>query len=67
MNNRFLAEKLTILDVNNHLLLGRGEKENINNFGSNFSENIFESLVGAIYLEDNGLMKAKKFIKKFTK
>lgn len=57
-----LAEVITELGAGNHLILGHGEEKTGGRTKEYLLANLFESLVGAIYI-DGGLKKATEFIK----
>lgn len=53
-------EFMRSLDLESFLLLGRGEMENIGRGRERILANLFEALIGAVYL-DGGLIAAQKF------
>ena len=63
VNAKMLFEVSKDLDFNDFLLLSRGEAKELGKARQYILANIFEALVGAIYL-DQGLDSCKKFIKK---
>jgi len=63
VNAKMLSEVSKDLDFNDFLLLSRGEVKELGKARQYILANIFEALVGAIYL-DQGLDSCKKFIKK---
>jgi len=63
VNAKMLSEVSKDLDFNDFLLLSRGEAKELGKARQYILANIFEALVGAIYL-DQGLDSCKKFIKK---
>lgn len=56
-----LYEYSTYLKLNDHILLGKGERENGGKYRKAIVADIFEAFIGAIYL-DQGLISVKKFI-----
>ena len=63
VNAKMLAEVADRLEVNNYLLLSRGEAKDIGRARQYISANAFEALIGAIFL-DQGYEKVSQFIKK---
>lgn len=55
------ADYISSLDVNPHLLLGRGEQMNDGRGRDSILANLFEAIIGAIYL-DGGLEAARDFL-----
>ena len=62
VNDLVLAEKLRNLQIEKYLILGRGEKRNLESLGSKIFSNIYEALVGAIYHDMNCLKQARVFV-----
>lgn len=63
VNSKMLSDIAKRLDINEHLLLSRGETKDIGRARQFILANSLEAMVGAIYL-DQGMEKAKEFIKK---
>jgi len=63
VNAKLLAKIANRLKINNHLLLSRGEAKDTGRARQYILANAFESLIGAIYL-DQGYQKARQFIEK---
>ena len=63
VNTNTLSEASAKLDINNFLLLSKGEKKDTGRARSYILANTFEAIVGAIYL-DQGFAPAEKFIAK---
>lgn len=63
VNSNMLSRLASDLDLNDFLLLSRGEAKDIGRARGYILANAFEALIGAIYL-DGGYDKAKKFIEK---
>lgn len=61
VNSRMLAEIAVELEINNFLLLSRGEAKDLGRARQFILANAFEAIVGAIYL-DGGAGEAEKFI-----
>lgn len=61
VNSNMLAEVAASLDVNNHLLLSRGETKDIGKARMYILANTYEAIVGALYL-DQGYDAAEQFI-----
>lgn len=61
VNSKMLAEVAVALEINDFLLLSRGEAKDVGRASQFILANAFESLVGAIYL-DQGYGVAKEFI-----
>jgi ribonuclease III len=61
VNAKMLAKVASRLEVNNHLLLSRGEKKDIGRARQYILADAFEALIGAIFL-DQGYDKVSKFI-----
>jgi len=64
VNARMLSEVASKLEFNDFLLLSRGETKELGKARQYILANTFESLVGALYL-DQGLDSPAKFIKKY--
>lgn len=63
VNADSLAEAAEDLDINNYLLLSRGEAKDIGRGRLYILSNTYEAIIGAIYL-DQGYKSAEEFIKK---
>ena len=63
VNAKMLSEKSDCLEVNNYLLLSRGEAKDKGRARQYILANAFEALVGAIFL-DQGYEKVSQFIEK---
>ncbi len=63
VNTKMLSEKAACLEVNNYLLLSRGEAKDKGRARQYILANALEALVGAIFL-DRGYEKVSQFIKK---
>ena len=63
VNANMLSEIAQNLNLNDYLLLSRGEAKDLGRARQYILANVFEALVGAIYL-DRGYAAADKFIKK---
>lgn len=63
VNADSLAEVAEDLDINNYLLLSRGEAKDIGRGRLYILSNTYEAIIGAIYL-DQGYKSAEEFIKK---
>lgn len=61
VNSKMLAEIAGELELENHLLMSRGEAKDFGRARQYLLANAVEALIGAIYL-DQGYRKAKKFI-----
>lgn len=61
VNSKMLSEKAVQLDLNDYVLLSRGEAKDIGKARQCILANTFEALVGAIYL-DQGIGQARWFI-----
>lgn len=61
VNSRMLAEIAVELEINNFLLLSRGEAKDLGRARQFILANAFEAIVGAIYL-DGGAGRAEEFI-----
>lgn len=61
VNSRMLSDIAVDLDINEFLLLSRGEAKDVGRARQFILANAFEALVGAVYL-DQGYTAAKKFI-----
>ena len=66
VNANMLSEIAQNLNLNDYLLLSRGEAKDLGRARQYILANVFEALVGAIYL-DRGYAAADKFIKKNPK
>ena len=64
VNAKILSEIARDLDLNDYLLLSRGEAKELGKARQYILANTFEALIGAIYL-DQGLGSCQKFIKKY--
>jgi ribonuclease-3 len=62
VNSKMLAKIADKLELNDYLLLSKGEKKDTGRARQFILANTFEAAIGAIYL-DQGLAKAEKFIK----
>jgi len=62
VNSKMLAEIADKLELNDYLLLSKGEKQDIGRARQFILANTLEAIIGAIYL-DQGLTKTEKFIK----
>lgn len=62
VDSKSLTAMYKKLKIGQYLLLGEGEKGDLESLGEKFSQNVIEALIGAIYLEDKGLEKANKFL-----
>ena len=62
VNSKMLAEMADKLEFNDYLLLSKGEEQDTGRARQFILANTFESVIGAIYL-DQGLDKTEKFIK----
>jgi len=63
VNTKMLAKVASRLEINNHLLLSRGENKDTGRARQYILADAFEALIGAIFL-DQEYEKASKFIKK---
>ncbi len=63
VNTKMLSGKADRLEINNYLLLSRGEAKDKGRARQYILANVFEALVGAIFL-DQGYEKVSQFIKK---
>ena len=63
VNAKMLSEKSGRLGVNNYLLLSRGETKDKGRARQYILANVFEALIGAIFL-DQGYEKVSQFIKR---
>ena len=61
VNSKMLAEIADKLGLNNYLLLSKGEKQDTGRARQFILANTFESVIGAIYL-DQGFSKTEKFV-----
>jgi ribonuclease-3 len=59
-----LSEVATDLDINEYLLLSKGEAKDTGRARQNILADAFESIIGAIYIE-HGYGESKKFIEKY--
>ena len=57
-----LSRAVDDMGLMRYYLLGRGAEKNLQSISEKFKSNIFESVLGAIYL-DGGMDSAKKFVK----
>ena len=64
VNAKMLSETAKNMDLNEFLLLSRGETKELGKARQYILANTFESLIGAIYL-DRGYKVSKKFIEKY--
>ena len=62
VNSKMLAEVADKLELNDYLLLSKGEKQDVGRARQFILANTLEAIIGAIYL-DQGITKTEKFIK----
>ena len=65
VNSQMLSKIATEIDVNEHLLLSRGETKDTGRARQVILANALEAIIGAIYL-DQGIEAASKFISHFV-
>jgi ribonuclease-3 len=61
VNNRFLADAATRLNLGKYILLGKGELKQSGSENPKTLANCLEAIIGAIYLDSN-LLKVRNFI-----
>ncbi len=64
VNTKSLARVSTKLKINKYLYLSKGEAKSMNHQKDAIMADVFEAIIGAIYL-DQGTEKTKKFIKQY--
>ncbi|MCD6442226.1 ribonuclease III, partial [bacterium] len=64
VNTKSLARISVKLKINEYLYLSRGESKSINRQKEAILADVFEAIIGAIYL-DKGIKEAEKFIKQY--
>jgi len=61
INRRTLAEQARQIDLQNHLILSRGEEANLGRSRASAAADAFEALIGAVFL-DGGFEAARDFV-----